>query len=349
MQHFNHTLDLETAGEESEFALQPYRAMCTPPRAWITDMAVAELSTKECVVHKDNFQPVLDSLAGKRVISWNTGFDVAWLIATKHDVTKIQWFDGLLLWKWVLNSQRTDSGAWSWSLAAAVQYYAKYLPGAESYIEMKKNAPPAGENPEYWEQRAKLDTIYTVMLGNILWEKLTDRQRTTATIEAMNILPVARSWLLGINLNMDRVVEAAPAVTQEMEEIEYRLGLHNNQHDVGVFEHNLWTPSKVLRSPMKLREVLYETWKLPVEFRTETGKPSTNKAALTYLADRSKLCLEILRWRTLNTELTKFIQAFSKSVTYLNMGNKSYPSPRLFATKTGRMTYSSKTLAEVRT
>jgi hypothetical protein len=54
-------------------------------------------------------------LAGQRVVGWNMQFDIAWLIATGHDVSQIKWFDGLLLWKWLMNSQRTDHGAWRWS------------------------------------------------------------------------------------------------------------------------------------------------------------------------------------------------------------------------------------------
>jgi hypothetical protein len=248
--------------------------------------------------------------------------------------------------------QRTDHGAWRWSLEYAVEYYAKYLPGAEAFIQMKQAAPAAGIDDDYWRKRAKADAVMTVLLGNLLWERLTPQQQRSAAIEATNLVPVARGWLMGICLDMDMVEAAAPSVTQEMEDIELRLGVHNNPVSGMPQDHAKWEPSKILRSPTKLRNLLYEVWKLPVEFWTDGGKsgikkPSTGKAALTYLADRSDLCLEILAWRKLNTELTKFIQAFGKSVNYLQLGNKSFPSPKLFGTKTGRQTYASKTRAEV--
>ena len=347
LNHFDKSLDLETAGEEPGVGLQPYRAMCNPPRGWITDCAVADLARKHVSLVKDNFQAELDKLAGQRVVGWNTKFDIAWLIATGHDVSKIKWFDAMLLWKWVMNSQRTDGGAWRWSLAAAVEYYQKYLPGAKAFLEMKENAPEPGENPEYWERRAKADVIFTVMLGNLLWGKLSEQQKRSAAMEATNLVPVARGWLMGICLDMDMVEAAAPSVTQGMEDIELRLGVHNAPISGAPQDHSKWEPSKILRSWQKLAHLLYKVWKLPVEFRSEkTGEPSTHKAALTYLADRSDLCLEILAWRKLNTELTKFIHGFRKSVRYLQMGDKSYPEPKLFATKTGRQTYSSKMRAE---
>ncbi len=348
MNHFNFSLDLETAGEEPEFGLQPYRAMLTPPRAWITNCAVANLELKQSIVVSSNYQAVLDKLEGQRVVGWNVMFDVAWLIATGHDVSKIKWFDALLLWKWIKNSQRTDHGSWVWSLEHAVEYYKKDLPGAEAFIEMKQNAPLPGQNPAYWEKRAKLDTIFTVLLGNLLWDRLTPQQQKSASIEAMNLIPVANSWLMGIRLDVQQVERAAPAVTQEMEELEYRLGIHNAQAGP-VLDHSLWLPSKVLRSPKKLADLLYNVWKLPVEFRSDIPphNPSTHKAALTYLADISPPCLEILRWRTLNTELVKFILGIQKSVAYLQMGDKSFPAPKLFSTKTGRQTYQSSTMATV--
>jgi len=347
MNHFSYSLDLETAGDEPGFGLQPYRALCDPPRAWITCCAVADLAAKRCVLTTENYQAELDKLAGQRVVGWNMKFDIAWLIATGHDVSKIKWFDAMLLWKWVLNSQRTDGGAWRWSLEHAVEYYAKYLPGAAKFIEMKKNAPADGIDDIYWKKRAKADTVMTVLLGNLLWERLSTQQKRSAAIEATNLVPVARGWLMGIYLDMDMVEAAAPSVTQGMEDIELRLGVHNAPVSGEPQDHAKWAPSAILRSPKKLANLLYEVWKLPVEFRSEkTGEPSTHKAALTYLADRSDLCLEILAWRKLNTELTKFIQGFRKSVNYLNMGDRSYPEPKLFATKTGRQTYSSKTRAE---
>lgn len=344
MNYFEAALDLETATlvpDHREFALQPYRALLDPPQAEITALAISDGLNNQ--LYKTEYQSALDSIKGKKVLVWNGIFDIAWLLAKGYDVSNINWVDSMLLWKWLMNSQRTEHGGWRWSLAHGVEYFKQSLPNADRFIDFKKNAPLAGENTEYWDLRARLDTFYTLSIGNLIWLQLTERQKKLAIIEAMNLIPVAQSWLNGIWLDLEAVQKVEPEITQEMSDIEFRLGVNIRQQN----KTEIWRPSPVLRSPKKLSELLYDVWKLPVEFYTDKGAPSTNKASLTYLADKNEKCLEILRWRELNTQLTKFVQGFNKSCSYLQMGNKCFPSPFLFSTKTGRMTYSSKTTSEV--
>ena len=138
--------------------------------------------------------------------------------------------------------------------------------------------------------------------------------------------------------------DIAPAVTQEMSDIEYRLGCSNFQH-ITITDMNAWSPSKTLRSPVKLGDRLYNIWGLQPDKRfysEKTGKPSTDKAALTYLADKDDKVVEILRWRQLNTQLSKYLQSPLKARTYLG-NDVVHPDPSIFSTYTGRMTYKSKT------
>ena len=124
-------------------------------------------------------------------------------------------------------------------------------------------------------------------------------------------------------MDFSLIGKLVPEVTSEMEEIEFRLGVHNFQ---GAKELPPWTPSKILRSSKQLGELLYGSWNLPVKMYTEKGAPSpenpkgtpsTSKAALTYLADDADQVIEILRWRMLNTQLTKYIQSPLKAREYL--------------------------------
>jgi DNA polymerase I-like protein with 3'-5' exonuclease and polymerase domains len=103
----------------------------------------------------------------------------------------------------------------------------------------------------------------------------------------------------------------------------------------------LGTEAKVLRSPKQFGELLYDKWKLPCSRFTEKGARATDKAALTYLADIDDRMLDLLRWRELNTQYTKFIEGIRKCREYLG-SDITHPSPKLFSTYTGRFTYASK-------
>lgn len=113
------------------------------------------------------------------------------------------------------------------------------------------------------------------------------------------------------------------------------------------WNHSGWVPSKILSSPNKLRELLYETWNLPCTRHTAPsikfpkGQKASDKTALTYLTDSDPRLLDILKWRQLNTQLTKFILGLIKTCAYCQ-SKLCHPTPKLFSTYTGRMTYASK-------
>jgi len=336
-------LDLETAPEEGHsqvFALQPWRV--TENSARVTCMSVVEPGAKPQVWDLQDIGLRLRSLAGQNCVTWNGIFDIAWLISSgyEEEVDRIKWFDAMLLWKWVDNSQLKEFYDPHWDLVSGVKHWLKDVSWVQHFIDMKACEPAPGVHDEYWELRAKFDALATQMIAERSWRALTPKQRNSATIEAECLVPVSKSWLQGILIDADRAEGMVPAMTQEMQEIEYRLGVSNYQGDTELPE--LWQASKILSSPAQLADTLYVKWGLPCEYRTKIKRaPSTSKTALTYLADIDDKVLEILRWRELNTRFTKFIQGTFKARSYLG-SCVSHPGPRLFSTYTGRMTYSTK-------
>lgn len=134
----------------------------------------------------------------------------------------------------------------------------------------------------------------------------------------------------GVRVDVQEAIKIEPILAEEMRQLEKKLGVS----------------AKVLASPKQLGQLLYGDWGLPVEHTSEkTGDPATHKAALTYLADKDDRVLDILRWRKLNTQLTKFIGGILKATEYCG-SDVVHPQPRLFSTYTGRMTYSSKSGAK---
>lgn len=350
-------LDIETRpknGCPSEYALQPWRYQ--EGRAEISNIAVAR-HTGSCVLALKNYRTMLRSLAGQQVVTWNGVFDVAWLIAYGYwdEVKAIQWVDGMLLWKWLSNSQYKERIP-RWSLADGAQEFCADEPWLEKFLEMKSQGIQAGTNDKYWEMRAKFDAIVTAKIGDVAFKAL-DVRRTKSAMIANSIIPeVARSWVLGVPMDFSKIVAIKPVVAEEMLQIEFRLGVSNFS---GAAAHSIlgdsakWTPSKILRSPKQLGHLLFKTWKLkPKRFTDKSTpddpKPSTDKIALTYLADESDLVIEILRWRELNTQLTKYLESPLRARAYLG-SDVMHPSPKIFSTYTGRFTYASKTLKKYAT
>lgn len=356
-------LDIETAPREGypqEYALQPWRL--GEGSAEITSTALDDGPESLLITHVDteeHLREVLDASSGT-FVTWNGIFDIAWLHALGVPVADYEWLDGMLLWKWLVNGQQTVAEkGWSWSLKSAVKWYRQHAilnreqrMECEHFIELKGNEPPAGEDDEYWEERCRLDAKYTRLICELIWERLTPQQRQSARIEAKCLVPFAKSWVRGILLDVEGAAAAAPALTLEMYQIEEKLQLLN-------YGDKEWAPSRILRSPKQKCTLLYQTWGLTPKFYNDVtdtqkakalkdgapvptqGAPGTDKKSLTYLADKDERCLDLLRWSVLNTQYTKFICGIEKCSSYLD-SDTCHPAPRLFSTKTGRVTYSSK-------
>ncbi len=338
-------LDGETRSldpEHTEYALQPWRVREGKSEMFCIGLG-NETGASRLILELDTYTEEIRKLKGQLVYGWNLMFDVAYLYAHGvpfEDLIAVKWVDSMLLWKWVANSQRQENIP-AWSLADAVKEFCINEDWAQTFLNMKGAGEIAGENEQYWKNRARFDCVVTAKVTQQVLRRITGRKLKSALIEAACIPQVARSWVDGVLIDADAIMEARPVIEQEMAEIEYRLGLSNAQHLHGI-DMDTWTPSKVLRSPAQLRETLYDKWQLPITNRSEkTNEPSTDKATLTYLADDNVMVIEILRWRLLNTQLTKYTNSPLKAMNYLG-SSQLHPSPHLFSTYTGRMTYTSK-------
>lgn len=320
-------LDLETApceGQPDPYALQPWRAIEGTAR--ITSCAISRSNRQgfSVIGHYPDIKSLLKKGKGSIFATWNGIFDIAWLHACGQEVGEYQWVDAMLLWKWHLNGQRRELMP-DWSLKAATEQYLLEESWVPAYLELKEREVIPGEDDEYWELRGQLDALATVKLAELFWSRLNAKQRRSAAIESQCLVPVAESWVRGVDMDVRLADEMAEPIQVEMTRI----------------ENELRVTSKVLSSPKQMGELLYDSWGLPVEHYTPKGARAANKTALTYLADKDPRATKILAWRKLNTQMTKFIKGSKKCLDYLG-SNTTHPQPRLFSTYTGRMTYSTR-------
>lgn len=349
------SLDVETASlipEHPEYALQPWRI---PEGGMALTATAIGMSNGRSKVTTFEHCAYLEECYGERLVAFNAIFDIAVLISAGYtpEVLKSKWADAMLMWRWLDNSQLTERGGHSWNLVSAAKRFLKDWPLLDQFISLKAEEHTAGDDKQYWELRARLDAVATAQIAERIWSKLDDKRRRGVLIQSECLVPIANSWVRGIRLDKQAIIDMRPEITKEMAAIEASLGLLNpGVRDVDVISGaGLWMPSKVLRSPKQLAELVYTKWGLPIDdqFRSETtGAPGTNKAALTYLAENDDKILEIMRWRALSTQLSKFIESPLKAMEYLG-SDIVHPSPRMFGTYTGRMTYSSKTMRKFHT
>ncbi len=323
-------LDIETAGDEDGYALQPWRAREGKGRITL----VGIFTSSGVKQRSEGFTDLLNNMAPQTFVGWNTMFDCAWLYASGVDVKRHNWVDARLLAKWYVNGQdNEDAPRGYWSLGNVAERELFNWEHIGTFVKLKTAEVGPGQNDKYWEVRNKLDVVATQLLAQRFWNRLNKNQQRGALIEASNIAPVAISWVEGIPTDPEVYEKAQEPTLAAMHAIEDKLGVRTSADQ----------PSAILRSPKKLCELLYNTWGLECETFTDKGQPSSSKAALTYLADKSDKVLDILAWRSHNTVLTKFLQSPTKAKEYLG-SNVFHPEPRIFSTYTGRYTYSSKCL-----
>ena len=343
-------LDVETApvdGHPVPFALQPWRY--AEGTARMTSLAISKTNS-ESKLFTAEYQDAVDLIpADVFVAVWNGVFDIAWLLVYGIDISKLRFVDAKLLWKHYSNSQYMEHGG-KWNLKYGAKAWLDDLYWCSDFIDMKNEPFVVGQNDAYWEQRAGLDSFATALIAERVWAVLTDQQRRLAIIESRCLVPFAQSWLDGVPINSALAEEKAPVIINEMRELEEKLDLvtpPTNCKKDRELKLDGWIPSKILSSPKQLACLIYDTWGFECNHMTAPsesfpeGQRAANKTALTYLTDSDPRFLDILRWRKINTELTKFIRGLIKTVEYLG-SNISHPTPNLFSTYTGRVTYSSR-------
>lgn len=322
-------LDIETVSldpERPELALQPWRVKEGLAKVTYVGFSMGDDRSK-AVEFGRLFEVELDRLQVYQevthFVTFNGVFDIAFLYASGVAVDSYQWIDAQLIWKWVTNCQQKERIP-AWSLVDAINEFFPGVAWADEFVEMKKNED---RDDQYWEDRSKADAYVTLKLMSKTWGLLTAQQQKSALIEAQCLVPVAKSWVRGVRMAMEEVESKRPGIEAKMT----------------VIEERLQTIRTVLRSPKQLCNLLYDTWALPIDKQhlTPKGDPSSSKAALTYLADQDDRILEIIAWRKLNTQLTKFLNSPLKAREYVG-SSTLHPQPKLFSTYTGRMTYGSK-------
>jgi len=326
--------DIETSGQEEGFALQPWRLK--------EGTAIITLSAAYCQgkrkVETEYHSALVEDLRklGKPVALYNGIFDLAWLYAANIDISGIKWIDAMHLWKWLANSQ---SGPMMWPLKDAAKKFLKDWDKLDEFIDLKSEELPDPSDP-YWLTRVSLDAEATALIAEKIWPRLTSQQQKLAQIQSLSLPVMAASWVNGVKVDLQAIKDARPGIIAEMLALETELGLQESA------EPGMYIPSKILRSPTKMRKLLYETYGLTCTRWTDGGKSgikkkSTDKAALTYLSDIDDRVQTIMMWRELNTVLSKFIEGPLACCKYLG-STVTHASPAIFSTYTGRMTYGSK-------
>lgn len=350
--------DVETAGVDRKFALQPFRATLAQyiqhgrKQAWLTSYATAERGQDGELVLDGDLYPthaMLKSLletwatTGTYVVGWNMAFDVAWLIALglRDEVFACKWLDAMLLYKHLTSSPRylpdgSTVAPKSYGLKPAVKEFfpeaAGYGDNIEFEIDMASN-PQGGEDLLHYN---KLDSGYTLQLCERFLLEMTPEQLRCALIEAQCIPLVADTTVRGITTD----TAAAQALSDKLSD-DAKLAFVTLKMSAGQD-----VSEAVLASPKQLAELLYDKWGLPVQKVTNGGaggahKPSTDKEALGDLADIDPRAKLVRDYREARNNRTKFAEAIIESAAY-NGDGCTRPAPRVFGTYTGRMTYSSK-------
>ena len=352
--------DVETAGSQDLFALQPFRAVAG--EAWLTSCAVAYWEAGEIVTEAiDTPTPAqlaawLDAVlaAGHRVVCWNAPFDVAWLLALakrhpehgiREKVFAVRWLDGMLLYRHKHNAPRyRPEGRISMGLKAAVTlYYPEHAAYADG-IDFADTGPEAMAARLIYNQQ---DSRFTLGIVTQLLAELPPEVVRSALIEATSIALVADSIVEGLRID----TEAAALVGERMDA----------QRKVAFVKLKMNHPSdideKVLGSPLKLRKLLFDTWGLTPVTLTDTGEDSTDKETLLTLGLDDPRAMLVHQYREATYLKAKFATGLLGSdaldpktgLMIHSVGSVEYngdgmtrPQARIFAAYTGRMSYSSK-------
>lgn len=341
--------DLESSGELPEYALQPWRV--PQGKAWVTSWATADCLNGQMQFQgqhwdgvapmdfADQIRPVLQRCIDENItmVGWNIAFDVAWLIAYGMDdlVKQMRFLDGMLLWRHLdiePEYETVRDKKRSYSLKPAV---AQYYPAYANYEEnVDYHSRDIAEIRKLYEYNIK-DVAFTYGLTRQFYEELAkEPQRLAAAlIETEAIYHVAGATVRGMRIDLGAIENLVKTLDQAAADALATLAPH------GVTE-------KIVRSPIQLATLLFDTWGLPV-MKENTGKKTGKVSRATDKEVLHELSLMDARAKVLRTyreslnNKTKFAEAPLNSVIY-NGDGCSHPTARIFGTYSGRMTYDSK-------
>lgn len=326
------SLDTETGpypmppGQQGSFALEPYRR-----EFFMKMVGVAGPDNYGNAIHMDEDGYIertlkeIDKLEGEPVYCHNAIFDIGVLIRFTGDretLRNIKWRDTRLLAKWLNNSQKDEK--FSYSLRNCVEKWLPDHPDLEEFLQTKDNIM---DDFNYWLERVIFDCEMTRDLAIELEMLLPPEQKRGYIIECNCLYPLARGWMHGIDIDFDTVEEMR---------IIYQAKINKGLRELGLRE-------SVITSPKQLGQLLFEDWELEPHSQTAKGAPCTAAGDLKHIALKSgdTRIAKLLEVKKAVTVRNKYINGYLKARDYLNE-DKIYPSPYLFNSYTGRLTYSSK-------
>tara|TARA_R110000868_G_scaffold261331_3_gene519427 strand:+ start:4366 stop:6267 length:1902 start_codon:yes stop_codon:yes gene_type:complete len=334
--------DFETSGELPEYALQPWRV--AQGKAWATSLVAARRVDGQTII-TGGLDPTVDTMRemletaiaeGRALIGWNTAFDISWLLAYGLGdlVFKVKWLDGMLLWRHVFIEPEYDTERHrkrSYGLKQCVTENLPKYAGYEEDVDFHSTDP---------EERRKLheynvrDTLFTLRLTRHWYNELAaEPQRLKAALIEAACLPLAaQANLQGMVVDTLAARELQQVLTDKAVAQLEKLAPH------GVTE-------VVVRSPMQLSKLLFETWGLtPIKENVgkKTGKISlaTDKETLHELSFVDARAKELREYREALNNRTKFADTPLLSAAY-NGDGCTHPGAIVFGTYSGRLTYSS--------
>lgn len=129
-------------------------------------------------------------------------------------------------------------------------------------------------------------------------------------------------WGIGVDLEAIRHYQAE--VTQQFQEASARLLSIAASHGMDSFNPN---------APAQVGKLLFEKLKLrPIEF-TDQKLPSTKKIVLEQLAKRNPVAQDIVDWREINTQLTRYVLPLP---SFIRADGRVHPSIKIDGADTGR-------------
>lgn len=283
----------------------------------------------------------LGKLEGKVVYAHNAVFDIGWLIASLQPqrcgpvpdvISKIQWRDSMLLYKWLINGQIAERSHFRLALQNLVEKFLDDHPDTPDFVKMKSMNVAAGENEEYWLERGTLDVKMTYALIEKVHHIVPESMRVGLMTEFKCLVPVANSWVTGFKIDKK--------VLEENEKY-YR------EYKSRVAEE-LCKPEAMFSSPKQLGNFLFAELGIPPHELTPTGNPSTSSGSLKWMmynanqrnnSRHADILSKILEAKDAATNYSKYVKTTIEALEHTGDGY-IYSSPRLFGTYTGRMTYS---------
>ncbi len=364
--------DFETTGTLPEYALQPWRMAQLESdgltRFSLTSFAVYPDHTGATGLYptKEKCRAFLvEARASHRyVVGWNVVFDIVCLLALglEDEVMRCQWLDGMLLWKHAVVEPEYEmkrSEKQHFKLKGPGGVVALLWPGNEDYGEGIDFHDPSPEARATLQAYNEKDTEYTYYAAKHWWDRLNDRQRDVALIEAESLPLVAAANLRGLPVDTLHCRELQANLMAQAAHKLTILGPLIEPHALAIWPEMAKELAKkrkkgeessitemVCRSPTKLQVILFDVWKCPVlkvnESKT-TGNESrsTDKEVLHELAlDGWENAKHIHEYRQALNRCAKFADNPLISVDY-NADGRTHPQAFVFSTYTGRMTYAS--------